>query len=109
MEEVKIEVVERTTKFSMPTFEKMNIELWMAVLGLVIGLLPAILIKLLAFSQNPMLTPDSLVAQPSFNAATVLVAFIFSTYALAKDKGHHATRTIALLALIVSIIRLLLQ
>lgn len=109
MEGMEGNSVQKENKWTAPVFKNWNVEFWVAVLGLVIVLLPAILVKLFAFNPNMELTSESLIAQPSFNAATMLVGLVFSIYAMAKAKDNHATKTIALLALIVTIVRLLLQ
>lgn len=115
MQEIKVvEIIEKSESgkgmiMQMPNWQNMNLELWVGILGFIILLLPAILVKFMAFGSHPILTSTSLVTQQSFLSATVLVGLVFSLYALAYSKNNQAARTIAVIALIVAVVRLLLQ
>ncbi len=89
--------------------KKMDADLSVAVLSLIISLLPGILTKIMALGSTSLATQSALAVSPKFNATTIIIAFVLGLYALARSNNNVSTRTIAIITIVVCVLKLLLQ
>ena len=89
-----------------PTFVKMDRDVTVSILALVIVLLPGILAKVVTIQADATELPVFLSA--TFQTTTLLISFVLSLYAMVRAAVGSSARMIALLTLIVCIARFIL-
>lgn len=102
---------ETTTKERFGALKKMDSDMSVAVLALVVAVLPGIIAKIVAMNAQttPAMMQNSLATSVSFNASTTIVAFILGLYALVRSRGNATTRMIAVITVIVCVLKFLVQ
>jgi hypothetical protein len=104
------ESVSTSVGSSFPTWERMDKGFVVSTLALVVALLPGIIARILSFGgEESMVNGQSIVYSPSFNAIVLILGLILGLTGMKMSNNNVSARTVAIFALIVCVVRILLQ
>ena len=89
-------------------FEKLNWELWVALISLILVLLPGILVKVIGYDPTGAKAPNPILTSVGFMNSTLIIGLILGLYSLVRAKDTN-TRSLAILTMIVCVVRLVLS
>ncbi len=89
--------------------ERLNLDLSLAVLSLILVMLPGLLIKVIGYDMTGQTAPNPILTSVGFNNSTLIIGFILGLVTLARSKNDVTVRTFAILTLIVCVVRFVMS